>query len=82
MQDTLSHDAAHTLAGGGARALRGSVPDHTLHTAFAQGLNSASILAGCVALVAGFLVLALVRSPKTPVAEPTAPPTETVGAPR
>ncbi|WP_372344781.1 MFS transporter [Streptomyces sp. KL116D] len=80
MQDTLPSGAAHALAGGGADGLRGRVPEHTLHAAFAQGLNSASVLAGCVALVAGFLVLALVRSPKAAVVEPTTPPKKVVGA--
>ncbi|MCQ4208659.1 MFS transporter [Streptomyces longispororuber] len=80
MQDTLPSGAAHALAGGGAEGLRGQVPEHALHAAFAQGLNSASVLAGCVALVAGFLVLALVRSPKAAVVEPTAPPKKAVGA--
>ncbi|MFI6876730.1 MFS transporter [Streptomyces sp. NPDC050400] len=80
MQDTLPSGAAHALAGGGAEGLRGRVPEHALHAAFAQGLNSASVLAGCVALVAGFLVLALVRSPKAAVVEPTAPPKKAVGA--
>ncbi|MEV5608653.1 MFS transporter [Streptomyces sp. NPDC052225] len=82
MQDTLPRGAAHALAGGGADALRGRIPEQSLHTAFAQGLNSASLVAGCVALVAGFLVLVLVRSPQTPVAEPTAPPKKSVGVPR
>ncbi|MEV3860904.1 MFS transporter [Streptomyces sp. NPDC050095] len=82
MQDTLPRGAAHALAGGGADALRGQVPEHALRTAFAQGLNSASLLAGCVALVGGFVVLALVRSPRTPVAEPTTPSKEPVGSPR
>ncbi|MGY0019786.1 MFS transporter [Streptomyces sp. YJ-C3] len=82
MQDTLPRGAAHALAGGGADTLRGRVPEGALHTAFAQGLNSASVLAGCVALVAGFAVLVLVRSPGTPVAEPTTPPKIPVGAPR
>ncbi|NEB80711.1 MFS transporter [Streptomyces sp. SID14478] len=82
MQDTLPRGAAHALAGGGAGALRQRLPEQSLRTAFAQGLNSASVLAGCVALGAGFLVLVLVRSPKTPVPEPTTPPKESLGAPR
>ncbi|MFE6802543.1 hypothetical protein ACFVEN_12720 [Streptomyces sp. NPDC057681] len=64
MQHSLSHGAAHTLAGGGARALDGVVPEHALRVAFASGLNTASVLAGCAALVAGVLVLALVRVPR------------------
>ncbi|MFD8567509.1 MFS transporter [Streptomyces sp. NPDC059639] len=73
MQDTLPRGAAHALAGGGADGLRGQVSRRALHTAFAQGLNSASVLAGCVAIGAGFLVLVLVRSPEAPIVEPTAP---------
>ncbi|MGW6158410.1 MFS transporter, partial [Streptomyces sp. NPDC055144] len=61
---SLSHGAAHTLAGGGARALDGVVPEHELRVAFASGLNTASLVAGCAALVAGVLVLALVRAPR------------------
>lgn len=64
MRDSLSHGAAHTLAGCGARALDGVVPEHTLRVAFASGLNTASVVAGCAALVAGVLVLALVRAPR------------------
>ncbi|MCZ9347123.1 MFS transporter, partial [Streptomyces sp. TRM76130] len=42
-------------------ALRGAFPEHTLHTAFAAGLNAAAVTAGAVAAVAGVLVLALAR---------------------
>ncbi|MER5797382.1 MFS transporter [Streptomyces sp. S1A1-8] len=64
MQDTLSHDAAHTLAGGGAGALRGSLSEHALRAAFASGLDSASVAAGVTGMVAGALVLVLVRTPR------------------
>ncbi|MFJ3987454.1 MFS transporter [Streptomyces sp. NPDC090032] len=64
MQHSLSHGAAHTLAGGGARALDGVVPEHALRVAFASGLNAASVVSGCAALVAGVLVLVLVRAPR------------------
>ncbi|MFE4997420.1 MFS transporter [Streptomyces mirabilis] len=64
MQDTLSHDAAHTLAGGGAGALRGPLSEHTLRAAFASGLDSASVAAGVTGIVAGALVLVLVRTPR------------------
>ncbi|MCX5188614.1 MFS transporter [Streptomyces sp. NBC_00268] len=64
MQDTLSHDAAHTLAGGGAGALRGPLSEHTLRAAFASGLDSASVAAGVTGMVAGALVLVLVRTPR------------------
>ncbi|MFF3577975.1 MFS transporter [Streptomyces mirabilis] len=64
MQDTLSHDAAHTLAGGGAGALRGPLSEHTLRAAFASGLDSASVAAGVTGMVAGALVLILVRTPR------------------
>ena len=62
MRDTLPHDAAHTLAGGGAGALRGTFPEHALRAAFASGLDSALVTAGCVGTAAGALVLALVRA--------------------
>ncbi|GAX48701.1 MFS transporter [Streptomyces olivochromogenes] len=64
MQDTLSHDAAHTLAGGGAGALRGPLSEHTLRAAFASGLDTASVAAGVTGMVAGALVLVLVRTPR------------------
>ena len=60
MRDTLPHDAAHTLAGGGAGALRGTFPEHVLRAAFASGLDSALVTAGFVGTAAGALVLALV----------------------
>ncbi|MGW6398271.1 hypothetical protein [Streptomyces sp. NPDC055134] len=57
MQHSLSHGAAHTLAGGGARVLDGVVPEHTLRMAFASGPNTASVVAavrrssrGCLSL--------------------------------
>ncbi|MFF7278162.1 MFS transporter [Streptomyces griseorubiginosus] len=62
MRDTLPPDAAHALAGGAAGALRGALSEHTLRTAFASGLNSAAVVAGLTATVAGALVLALVRT--------------------
>ncbi|MEV0320895.1 MFS transporter [Streptomyces sp. NPDC050658] len=65
MQDTLGHDAAHTAAGGGAAALRGTLSEHTVGAAFASGLNAAAVVAGAVGLVAGVLVLAMVRSART-----------------
>ncbi|WP_416983799.1 MFS transporter [Streptomyces sp. T028] len=64
MGDTLPHDAAHTLAGGGAAFLRHAFPEHVLRSAFASGLNSALVTAGSVGLVAGLVVLALVRGPR------------------
>jgi EmrB/QacA subfamily drug resistance transporter len=63
MQGTLPHGAAHALAGGGAGALRGAFPEHTLRAAFASGLDAAAAAAGLVAVIAGVLVLALVRTP-------------------
>ncbi|MGP2437294.1 MFS transporter [Streptomyces sp. JW3] len=62
MTDTLPHDAAHALAGGGAGALRGAFPERALHAAFASGLNAAAVTAGSVAAVAGVLVLLLAGS--------------------
>ncbi|MFJ8110575.1 MFS transporter [Streptomyces sp. NPDC096132] len=68
MADDLPHGTAHALAGGGAAALRGVVPEHTLHAAFAAGLDRALVTAGCAGLVAGVLVLALVRAPRAAAA--------------
>lgn len=81
MRDTLPADAAHTLAGGGARTLRGSFPEHTLRAAFASGLNAAALWAGAAATVAGVLVLLLVRAPRGASADPRPKPAEAV-APR
>ena len=64
MQDTLPHDAAHTLAGGGAGALSSTFSEHTLRAAFASGLNTASVAAGVTGMIAGALVLMLVRTPR------------------
>jgi EmrB/QacA subfamily drug resistance transporter len=61
MRDTLPHDAAHTLAGGGAGALRGTFSEHALRAAFASGLDSALVVAGFVGTAAAVLVLTLVR---------------------
>ncbi|MFJ6080991.1 MFS transporter [Streptomyces sp. NPDC092369] len=69
MQDTLPHDAAHALAGGAAGALRGAFSEHALRTAFASGLNTAAVLAGVTATVAGVLVLTLVKAPRTAARE-------------
>jgi MFS family permease len=70
MRDSLPEDTAHTLAGGGADALRGEVGEHALRSAFASGLNAASVTAGAVAMTAGVLVLVLVRTPKAGVTRP------------
>ncbi|MEW2495542.1 MFS transporter [Streptomyces nodosus] len=72
MRDALPPGAAHALAGGGAPALRASLPEHTLRSAFAAGLDAALLTAGGVAVVAGAAVLALVRTPRA-VPAPTAP---------
>jgi hypothetical protein len=72
IQETLPHDAAHTLAGGGAEALRGTLSEHTVRAAFASGLNAASVAAGVTGAVAGALVLVLVRTRRpAPGAGPT-----------
>lgn len=65
MRDTLPHDAAHTLAGGGAGALRGAFSEHALRAAFASGLDSAFVTAGFVGTAAGALVLVLVGAGRT-----------------
>jgi predicted MFS family arabinose efflux permease len=62
MTGTLPSGAAHALAGGGAGALRGSIPEHTLRTAFASGLDGALVVAGLAGTVAAALVLLLVRA--------------------
>jgi EmrB/QacA subfamily drug resistance transporter len=65
MTDTLPHEQAHALAGGGADALRaGGVPEETLRTAFTSGLDTAAIAAGTAGLLAGIAVLVLVRGPR------------------
>lgn len=67
MQDTLPPDAAHILAGGGARALRSGFSEHALRAAFASGLDAALCAAGVAGTVAGVLVLLLVRTPRSGV---------------
>ncbi|NKI43758.1 MFS transporter [Streptomyces physcomitrii] len=64
MQDSLSAEQAHALAGGGAHALRGALPEGTLRHAFASGLNTAAVFAGVAGIVTGVVVLALVRDPR------------------
>ncbi|MEU5766335.1 MFS transporter [Streptomyces asoensis] len=73
MTGALGHDASHTLAGGGAGALRGSFPEHLLRSAFASGLDAALMTAGCAGVVAAVLVLVLVRPPRAAAAGVTAP---------
>ncbi|MFF3466882.1 MFS transporter [Streptomyces sp. NPDC002619] len=68
MADTLPHGAAHTLAGGGAGALRGAFSEHALRAAFASGLDTALVVAGLAGVVAGGAVLFLVRSPRAATA--------------
>ncbi|WP_419669042.1 MFS transporter [Streptomyces sp. 2-1] len=85
MRDTLPHEAAHTLAGGGAEALRGTFSSHTLHAAFASGLNTAAVVAGVTGTLAGALILGLVRAPRPPRQTPpldSPAPEERVPAPR
>ncbi|ATL31925.1 MFS transporter [Streptomyces formicae] len=64
MQDSIGREAAHTAAGGGASALHGTVPADAVRSAFASGLNGASLTAGIAGLVAGVLVLVMVRTPR------------------
>jgi hypothetical protein len=54
--------AAHTLAGGGAEALRPSVTDEVMRTASASGLNTGAVVAGVLGLLAGLAVLRWVRT--------------------
>ncbi|MEU6219428.1 MFS transporter [Streptomyces sp. NPDC047022] len=72
MRDTLPSDAADTLAGGGAGALRSGFSEQALRGAFAAGLDAALGVAGWAGLLAGALVLILVRSPRN-AGTPTAP---------
>ncbi|WP_030605760.1 MFS transporter [Streptomyces achromogenes] len=76
MTGRLPDDAAHALAGGGAGALlRDGVPEHSLRAAFASGLNGALVVAGLAGLVAGALVMALVRlGRRTPAPAPAPAP--------
>ncbi|MEU6355297.1 MFS transporter [Streptomyces sp. NPDC047072] len=62
MRDALPREAAHTLAGGGAGALRGTFGEHALRSAFASGLNSAFVVMGAAGVAAAALVLTLVRA--------------------
>ncbi|MFG3018991.1 MFS transporter [Streptomyces sp. NPDC048254] len=86
MTGALPHDAAHTLAGGGTGALRGTFAEHTLRSAFASGLNGALLVLGGASVVAGALVLVLVRAPRVdgPVTKtaPTAQSSEDTALPR
>ncbi|MEV7194705.1 MFS transporter [Streptomyces sp. NPDC093510] len=78
MQDSIGREAAHTVAGGGASALHGTVPEHAVREAFASGLNGASLAAGVAGLVSGVLVLVMVRG--TGVAASGAPDDATSAA--
>lgn len=62
-------EAAHTLAGGGAGALRPSVTDEVVHSAFASGLNFAAAVAGVLGLLAGLAVLRWLRPAARPAAQ-------------
>ncbi|UNO38502.1 MFS transporter [Streptomyces sp. MST-110588] len=65
MQDTLTPEQAHALAGGDASALRAAgLAERALRTAFTSGLNAASLLAGVIGLLAAAVVLVLVREPR------------------
>lgn len=83
MGDSLPEGAAHALAGGGAGALRGAFGEETLRAAFADGLNAVAVAAGATGVVAGLLVLALVRRPAVtkPAVTPGAPRTLTEETP-
>ena len=66
MRDTLPHDAAHTLAGGGAAALRGTFGEQALRSAFTSGLNTTFVVLGSAGFAAAALVLVLVRTERAP----------------
>ncbi|WP_328878117.1 hypothetical protein [Streptomyces sp. NBC_00299] len=78
MYSTSTYTAAHTLAGGGAGALRDAFGEGVLRAAFADGLDSVTVVAGSTAAVAGVLVLALVRRPTATKAGVTPPATRTL----
>jgi hypothetical protein len=80
MTDSLSgaaadpRGAAHTLAGGGAGALR-EVSAPALRAAFATGLDGAALAAGTAGILAGIAVLIWVRPPRTSAPQvQTSPP--------
>jgi EmrB/QacA subfamily drug resistance transporter len=56
-----AREAAHALAGGGAGALQGRLPDEALHAAFASGLDGAALTAGAVGVLAGLAVLVFLK---------------------
>ncbi|MEU1479819.1 MFS transporter [Streptomyces sp. NPDC005760] len=63
--ETLPHEAAHTLAGGGAAALRDTFGEQALRSAFASGLNTAYAVLGATGVAAAVLVFVLVRPDRT-----------------
>lgn len=75
---------ALALSGGDTGALRGALPanaaQHLLHSAFAQGLVDVFLAAGIAGLLAGALVLALLRGRAEHAAAPAADATETAEA--
>ncbi|MBY8887637.1 MFS transporter [Streptomyces sp. PTM05] len=81
------HGAASALAGGAAPELLAHTPPaarpaatHAVHAAFASGLDAAALTAGAVGVVAGVLVLLMVRN--APQRHPAAPaPAERQAAP-
>jgi EmrB/QacA subfamily drug resistance transporter len=73
---------ANALAGGQSKAVIGTAPAagrdqlvHTIHTAFASGLDAAFLVAGLVGVLTGVVVLLLVR-PGKPGTEPAAEPAQ------
>ena len=74
------HSAAHTLAGGGAAALRSVLPDGALRSAFASGLDTAALVAGGLGLLAALVVLVWVRPPSAPDPAGQTPTAPTVAA--
>ncbi|MFF0745960.1 MFS transporter [Streptomyces sp. NPDC004111] len=61
-----AREAAHALAGGGADALRGRLPDEALHAAFAAGLDGAALAAGATGILAGLAVLLFLKPVRQP----------------
>ncbi|MEU8892735.1 MFS transporter [Streptomyces sp. NPDC048442] len=69
-----AREAAHALAGGGAAALRGRIPDGELHAAFASGLSGAALVAGTAGVLAGLAVLLFLRPVRPAAGEGTGRP--------
>jgi EmrB/QacA subfamily drug resistance transporter len=73
LSGTPANGTAGALAGGQARMVIGHTPparrpvvEHAVRAAFAHGLDQTYVVAGCTGLAAGLMVLALVRTTRSP----------------